>query len=127
MSIVLAGVALVLALVVFKIYRGTKHLKRAAYIREYVFPQGLLARLPLLFALNAKLNLVDGFRYAPDCSKDKPKKNDHAVAVNCATDFGSSSSSDNSNDGFGDLGFTTSAAGGDSGCGGGGCGGGGGD
>ena len=45
MSIVFAVVALVLALVAFRIYRGTKHLKRAAFIREYVFPQGLLARL----------------------------------------------------------------------------------
>lgn len=68
---------------------------------------------------------MDGFHYVPDCGKDKPKKNDHAAAVNCATDFGSSSS-DSSSDGFGDLGFTSSDAGGDSGssCGGGGCGGG---
>ena len=72
MSIVFAVVALVLALVAFRIYRGTKHLKRAAFIREY----------------------------------------EHAAAVNCATDFGSSSS-DNSSDGFGDLGFTTRDAGGD--------------
>ena len=78
-------------------------------------------RLPLLFALDAKLNLADGFHYVPDYSKDKSKKNDHAAAVNCATDFGSSSSdSSSSSDGFGDLGFTSSDAGGDSGSGGGG-------
>ncbi len=77
------------------------------------------SRLPLLFALDAKLNLADGFHYTPDCSKDKPKKNEHAAAVNCATDFGGSSGSDGSSDGFGDLGFTTSDAGGDSGGGGG--------
>ena len=97
------------------------------------------SRLPLLFALDSKLDLPDGFRYEPNCNKrvTKYRKDGSVVpAANCATDFGTSSSSDSgsSSDGFGDLGFSSAESGGgdssgDSGgsrCGGGGCGGGGG-
>src|SRR6187549_3423914 len=38
-------VTLLLAVVMFFMYRSAAALKRAAFIREYVFPQGLLARL----------------------------------------------------------------------------------
>lgn len=38
-------VTLLLAVVMFSMYRSAAVLKRAAFIREYVFPQGLLARL----------------------------------------------------------------------------------
>ncbi len=83
-------------------------------------------RLPLLFALDTKLNIANGFRYAPDC-KALRKRADGGGAgggVYCGGDF-ADSSVDGSVDGFGDA----SSAGGDSGsgCGGGGCGGGGGD
>ena len=98
-------------------------------------------RLPLLFALDGKLDLPDGFRYEPVCNNrvTKYRKDGSTVpAAHCATDFGTSSSSDgsgSSSDGFGDLGFSSAdggsdgGSGGDSGgssCGGGGCGGGGG-
>lgn len=75
-------------------------------------------RLPLLFALDTKLNIANGFRYAPDCTALRQR----GEGVYCAGDFGDSSV-DGSVDGFGDA----SPAGGDSGsgCGGGGCGGGG--
>lgn len=83
------------------------------------------SRLPLLFAIDQKLGIADGFVYSPDCREARARGNN---AVNCAGDFGDSGV-DGSTDGFGDNG--TGDSGGDSGsdggsgCGGGGCGGGG--
>ena len=76
-------------------------------------------RLPLLFALDAKLNIADGFRYAPDCSS--LRKSGTGGAAYCGGDF-SDSSVDGSTDGFGDS-SSGDGSGGDGGCGGG-CGGG---
>ena len=77
-------------------------------------------RLPLLFALDAKLKIPNGFRYVADCAsvrrQDQPSGGNGAV--HCGGDF-SSSGVDGSTDGFGDGG------GGDGGGDGGGCGGGG--
>lgn len=84
-------------------------------------------RLPLLFALDSKLNLADGFHYVPNCNNYKSKNNGHSSAVNCATDFGGRSADGSSgSDGFGDLGFSSADSGGSS-CGGSRCGGGDGD
>ena len=78
-------------------------------------------RLPLLFAIDAKLKLEDGFRYVPDCqSVRRESKDAGGGAVHCGSDFGSSSI-DGSTDGFGDS--ASDGAGDGSGCGGGGCGG----
>jgi hypothetical protein len=74
-------------------------------------------RLPLLFALDAKLGIADGFVYAPDCTKVHDRQKG---TVHCGSDF-SSGSVDGSTDGFGDSG----SGGGDGDGGGGGCGGGG--
>ena len=97
-------------------------------------------RLPLLFALDAKLNIPDGFRYIADCSsisRVQPNSSSSGV-VYCGGDFGSSSF-DGTTNGFGDaggFGATSSdslgssagdSVGDSSGCGGGGCGGGGGE
>ena len=71
-------------------------------------------RLPLLFALDAKLGISDGFFYKPDCSMHRTH------GVQCGTDF-SDSSIDGSTEGFGAP--AGSGCGGDAGCGGG-CGGG---
>ncbi len=79
------------------------------------------ARLPLLFALDTKLNIANGFRYAPDC---KALRQRGEGGVHCAGDFGDSSV-DGGTEGFGDA--TSSGGDSGSGCGGGGCGGGGGD
>lgn len=73
-------------------------------------------RLPLLFALDAKLGIPGGFVYAPDCSKVHDRQEG---TVHCGGDF-HSSSVDGSTDGFGDSG--SGGGDGDSGCGGG-CGG----
>ena len=84
-------------------------------------------RLPLLFAIDAKLKIADGFHYAPDCkSLNNPQNSDGGVTY-CGGDF-SSSSIDGSTEGFGDnaSGDFSFSDGGDSGGGcGGGCGGGG--
>ena len=95
-------------------------------------------RLPLLFALDGKLGIADGFHYVPDCNgvRRAGDRGSGGGAVNCGGDF-SDSSIDGSTDGFGDGGGESGGAGasGDSGggdggggdggggCGGGGCGG----
>jgi hypothetical protein len=98
-------------------------------------------RLPLLFALDSKLNIPDGFIYHPQC--EELRKNGSGAAY-CGGDF-ANSSVDGSSAGFGDAGSDAgghgghgdagAAHGGDAGgggdgggggCGGGGCGGGGG-
>jgi hypothetical protein len=81
-------------------------------------------RLPLLFAIDAKLGIRDGFVYAPDCRKLREQDSGSGTA-HCAGDF-SDSSIDGSTEGFGNGGESSSSdgGGGDSGCGGG-CGGGG--
>lgn len=94
-----------------------------ACVEENIRPQRP-TRLPLLFALDAKLNITDGFRYVPDCDAVRRKSGDPGSAgVHCGTHVGSSSG-----DGGGDSGgasdFGGDSTGGDSGCGGGGCGGG---
>ena len=58
-------------------------------------------RLPLLFALDRKLGLADGFVYAVDCAALRRTAPDGSTAtVHCGGDFGSSSI-DGSTDGFG--------------------------
>jgi hypothetical protein len=87
------------------------------------------ARLPLLFALDGKLNIANGFRYVPDC---KGVRRDSAGgdsgAAYCGAEF-SSHSYDGGTDGFADGsgsdGGGSDSGGGSDGCGGGGCGGGG--
>lgn len=85
-------------------------------------------RLPLLFALDSKLKIANGFVYAPDCAALR-RNGDRGTQ--CGGDF-SSSSFDGSTDGFGDSGRSSDGGGSDSGGSdgggdGGGCGGGGGD
>lgn len=95
-------------------------------------------RLPLLFALDAKLGIADGFHYVPDCDgvRRAGARGADTGNVHCGGDF-SSSSIDGATDGFGDgaggdsggAGASGDAGGGDGGggdggggCGGGGCG-----
>jgi hypothetical protein len=92
-------------------------------------------RLPLLFALDVKLNIPNGFRYHPQCEALRDKARAHAAdtgsggatAIHCGGDF-SDPNYDGTTAGFGDS-SSGDGGGGDagSGCGGGGCGGGGGD
>ena len=75
-------------------------------------------RLPLLFAIDSKLNIPGGFIYAANCSALQ-RQGSEGGNIHCGADFGTSSA-DGSTDGFGDG---SSDSGGDSSCGGG-CGGG---
>ena len=98
------------------------------------------SRLPLLFALDSKLKIANGFHYTPNCKALRRDKADTSSSPYCGGDFGSPSY-DGTTSGFGDPGFfggggdfAGAGASGDiavgcggSGCGGGGCGGGGGD
>jgi len=87
-------------------------------------------RLPLLFALDAKLNIAGGFRYVPDCSG--VRRQGDSSATYCGGEFGDASY-DGSLEGWGDAsqnhsmssesGSTGNSSDGE-GCGGGGCGGG---
>jgi hypothetical protein len=76
-------------------------------------------RLPLLFAIDAKLGIGDGFRYVPDC---KALREGGDGSTHCAGEF--SSGTEGGSDGFGDIGVPSDGAG-DGGGDGGGCGGGG--
>jgi hypothetical protein len=85
------------------------------------------ARLPLLFALDGKLNIPNGFVYVANCSGLQRTTGD-GVDVYCGADLGSGcggGSDGESIAGDGDSGGGDDGGGGDSGCGGGGCGGGG--
>lgn len=97
-------------------------------LEENINPKAAI-RLPLLFSLDQKLNIGNGFRYALDCMGVKRAgSQDNSGTVYCGGDM-SSSSYDGTTDGFGDS--STSSSFGDSsssdsgGDGGGGCGGGG--
>jgi hypothetical protein len=88
-------------------------------------------RLPLLFALDAKLHIANGFHYVADCSEIRRQGADggQGGVVHCGGDFAGSgdggSAGDFGNAGSGDA--SGSGCSGGDGCGGGGCGGGGGD
>ncbi len=93
------------------------------------------SRLPLLFALDAKMAIAGGFSYVPDCSDIVRKSNDGGGdgGTYCGTSFSDGSHSGSSDD-FGGADNSSSSSssssdGGDGGGdgGGGGCGGGGGD
>ena len=86
------------------------------------------SRLPLLFALDAKMNIADGFRYAADCRHGASDGRRGGSSAHCGTDFGDSSV-DGGLDGFGFEGHGSSSdtdgGSSDGGGDGGGCGGGG--
>ncbi len=87
-------------------------------------------RLPLLFALDAKLGVPNGFRYVPDCGSVKREDTRRdggrggGTAVHCCTDFGNASFA-GGGEGFGEAGSVDGGGGDGSGDGGSGCGGGG--
>ena len=84
------------------------------------------SRLPLLFALDAKLKIADGFHYTADCAAQRVGMAGGA-AGRCGGDFSDSSidgSTSGFGDGAGDSGASGDSGGGDSGGDGGSCGGG---
>ncbi len=119
--------------------RGTAGIRRTwfhACHEENINPRRP-SRLPLLFALDGKLHIANGFTYVPDCGRAKRQDDGGAVAY-CAADLGAAGAgcggggdfndTDGSHHGSGhghgaDGGGHGGDGGGDSGCGGGGCGG----
>jgi hypothetical protein len=90
-----------------------------ACLEENINPRKA-TRLPLLFALDAKLGVADGFRYDLHCKRqDDRDKGGCSGSTHCGGDF-SDSSFDGSTDGFGDSGGGDSGSDGGGGCGGGG-------
>ena len=99
--------------------QGLRRVWWHACIEENINPRKP-TRLPLLFAIDAKLDIADGFRYSTDCRGLKKREDtSDATVIYCAGDF-SSSDCDGTTDGFGDAssGVTGAEAGG-GGCGGG--------
>ena len=98
-------------------------LRRAWYwaCKEEAIDPKKPSRLPLLFALDAKLAVANGFHYLPDCSNIRRKGDDNSigVTVHCGTSFSDGSFSGGS-DSFGGADSSDGGGGGD----GGGCGGG---
>lgn len=116
---------------------GLRRVWRLACLEENINP-AQPSRLPLLFALDAKLKIARGFHYVADCqSLRRLTDNGSAAAVvHCGSELHSSSldsdsaSSDGDGSRFGgdgDSGGSDGGGGDSGGCGGGGCGGGGGD
>lgn len=104
-------------------------LRRCFYyscLQENINPNTPL-RLPLLFAIDSKLNIADGFRYAADCKNLKHQSDDAALlataVIHCGGDFARADGDGSS--GFSDIVGGDSSDGGSSDGGGGGCGGGG--
>jgi hypothetical protein len=76
------------------------------------------SRLPLLFAIDKKLNITDGFVYLPDCRGIRRSDDSGSSTPFCGGDF-SSSDFDGSTDGFGDWSDSGDSSDGcDGGCGG---------
>lgn len=111
------------AVVLGKEQQGNVGLRRTWWFcckEEHINPSSP-TRLPLLFAIDTKLGIADGFRYVPDCSALRQGGDGSTY---CGGDFGSSSV-DGNTDGFGDIGSDGSTSDGarDGGGDGGGCGG----
>ena len=92
---------------------GLRRVWRHCCLEENINPRNP-SRLPLLFALDEKLEIPGGYRYALDCSR--LNRRDGGSPIHCSGDM-SSTDFDGTTDGLGDSGD-----GGDGGCGGG-CGG----
>jgi hypothetical protein len=106
--------------------RGSEGLRRCwrfVCLEENIHP-GAPTRLPLLFALDAKLDIPNGFRYVANCEGvRRGDPNGGGGVPYCGADLSSSGSDGGSDDASGESGGEGGDGGGD-GCGGGGCGGG---
>ncbi|AZC24071.1 MULTISPECIES: hypothetical protein [Pseudomonas] len=115
---------------------GLRRVWRQACLEENIHP-AQPSRLPLLFALDAKLKIAQGFHYVADCQSLRRLTDNGAgsTVIHCGSELHSSSadsdsspsSSDSDSSRFGGDGGSSDGGGDSSGCGGGGCGGGGGD
>jgi hypothetical protein len=104
--------------------KGNDGLRRAWYwaCRDESINPRQPTRLPLLFALDAKLEIAGGFRYQPDCRDIRRKSDqggDGSGGTYCATDFSDGSHSGDA-DGLGGVDGSGDGGGDGGGCGGGG-------
>jgi hypothetical protein len=123
------------AVVLSKSQQGNEGIKRCwryVCLEENINPRAP-TRLPLLFVLDGKLGIPNGFRYVADCHAVRRQNEDGSSSTYCGADLsspssdsGSSDSSSHSSDSS-DGGSAGDGGDGGDGCGGGGCGGGGGD
>ena len=80
-----------------KAQKGIKRAWKFSCIREKLTPKKA-ARLPLLFALDTKLKIPDGFKYSLDCSK--PGNDSYCAShIGCTSDFGIGCIGDSSDSG----------------------------
>lgn len=103
---------------------GLRRCWKYACIEEHINPVKP-SRLPLLFALDSKFEIGDGYHYVADCSGLRREQGTNSNLLYCGGDF-SDSSIDGGTDGLSDSDSGDSDGGSDSGCGsgcGGGCGG----
>jgi hypothetical protein len=94
---------------------------------EHINPRAP-TRLPLLFAIDAKLHIAGGFHYVPDCGPLKAQGDERAQTIHCGGEFsdaGFDGGTEGLGDGAGDGGTSGGGGGGDGGGDGGGCSGGG--
>ncbi|NBF09188.1 glycine-rich domain-containing protein [Pseudomonas sp. Fl4BN1] len=112
---------------------GLRRVWRQACLEENINPASP-SRLPLLFALDTKLKIANGFHYVADCQSLRRLTDNgtSSTLIHCGSDLhGGDSGSDSSDSsrfgGDGDSASSDGSGGDSSGCGGGGCGGGGGD
>jgi hypothetical protein len=104
--------------------KGNDGLRRAWYwaCRDESINPRQPTRLPLLFALDAKLEIAGGFRYQPDCrdiSRKSDQGGDGSGGSYCGTDFSDGSHSGDA-DGLGGVDGSGDGGGDGGGCGGGG-------
>lgn len=99
---------------------GLQRCWREVCQEEHINPRAP-TRLPLLFALDSKLQIANGYRYVPDCSGVQ-RSTDGSSTVHCGGALGSCGGGDGGSDGSSS---DSDGGGGDGGGCGGGCGGGG--
>jgi hypothetical protein len=102
--------------------RSNEGLRRCwwhACVEENIDPRKP-TRLPLLFAIDAKLDIADGFRYSADCNslRQRLEDGDGRGVTHCGGDF-SSTEFDGTTDGLGDTSGGDGADASGGGCGGG--------
>lgn len=101
---------------------GLRRCWNYACVQENINPRNP-TRLPLLFAIDAKLKIADGFQYVPDCESVRRESGGQGQgAVHCGSEVGRSGCGGGGGGSGSDSGGGESG-GGDSSCGGGGCGG----
>jgi len=81
---------------------GLRRCWKYVCLEENINPK-MPSRLPLLFALDSKLNIANGYHYVPDCGGVRRGNEGSGVTVHCGGDF-ADNSIDGGTDGLADSG-----------------------